>query len=130
MIIEPPKDRAGLIETMTQAVREEVVRQLRENERSKSAAGAACYEEHIGPYLVAYAVLSTLESAGWTVVPRGATIDMLWAAFQIDSVVAPGLREDFERVNPEDFERMNPGWIKDWLEYYAAMVAASPANRG
>jgi hypothetical protein len=62
-------DDGGLVANIAKAIREEVVRQYREDERRKCPAGAAFYEEHVAPGLVADAALSAIERKGYTLVP-------------------------------------------------------------
>jgi len=51
-----------LIERLAVAIREEQVRQHRDDERGKCPAGAAFYEEHVGPYQIATVVMRELEA--------------------------------------------------------------------
>lgn len=44
-----------LVEEMARAIREEQVRQYRDNDRANCPAGAAFYEENVGPYALAQA---------------------------------------------------------------------------
>lgn len=48
------------IERIALAVREEIVRQYRDDERGRCPAGSAYYEEHIGPALIARAALAAM----------------------------------------------------------------------
>ena len=51
----------GPIERVTHAVREEIVRQYRENERGKSPVGPAYYEEYVSPWLIAKCAIAAYE---------------------------------------------------------------------
>jgi hypothetical protein len=64
---------------LTKIIREEIVRQYRDDERRKCPAGTPYYEEEVGPYLIARSVLSCLEEEGMVVVPREPTEAMLAA---------------------------------------------------
>jgi len=48
-----PAPPTTLEECVATAIREEIVRQHREDERSKCPAGRDYYEEHISPWLIA-----------------------------------------------------------------------------
>jgi len=50
-------DREATLERLSIVIREEVVRQYRENERAACPGGAAFYEETVSPYLIAQRVL-------------------------------------------------------------------------
>lgn len=90
------------------AVREEIVRQYRDGDRGKCPAGAAYYEEHIGPSLVADAVLSAIEAAGMIIVPREPTNGMIMA----------GIIERHETGTPE-------AWKLATANIYRAMLTAA-----
>ena len=49
------------IDLVSRAVREEIVRQYREDERRKCPAGAAYYEENISPWLIAQRAIAVYE---------------------------------------------------------------------
>jgi hypothetical protein len=48
-------------ERLARIIRDEVVRQYRDDERGKCPGGAAYYEEHISPWLIALRVLEELK---------------------------------------------------------------------
>ena len=50
-----------VIEAVTRAVREEILRQYREDERSSCPGGRAYYEEEISPFLIAQRAIATYE---------------------------------------------------------------------
>lgn len=49
-----------MLEETTRAIREEIVRQYRDDDRGRCPAGAHYYEEHIGPHLIAIKALASL----------------------------------------------------------------------
>jgi hypothetical protein len=51
------------IMAVAKAIREEIVRQYREDERRTCPAGADYYEEEISPYLIAEAVEKVIKSS-------------------------------------------------------------------
>ncbi len=55
-----------LVDRVARAVREEIVRQFRDNDRGKCPAGSAFYEEHIAPDQIArVAVAQVLAWVNW-----------------------------------------------------------------
>lgn len=55
-----------LVDRVAQAVRDEIVRQYRDDERGKCSAGSAFYEEHIAPNQIArVAVAQVLAWINW-----------------------------------------------------------------
>lgn len=102
-------------EVLARAIREEIVRQYRENERASCPAGAAYYEEHISPELTAGAGLAALDAAGYQIVPKEPT-DLMGAA---------GLKSYTDKTDP-DYIAGNPSkWMKP---AYRAMLAAAPKS--
>ena len=67
-------DRDDAARILKEAIREETVRQYRDNDRAKCPAGAYYYEEEIGPYLIAEVVISKLEEAGLLLYKRSRPI--------------------------------------------------------
>jgi hypothetical protein len=51
------------VERVARAIREEIIRQYREDERGNCPGGVAYYEEHISPYQIATAAIAAME--GW-----------------------------------------------------------------
>jgi hypothetical protein len=50
----------GMLERIAQAVREEIVRQYRDDERYKCPAGTGFYEEYVSPGLIAKAAVEAM----------------------------------------------------------------------
>lgn len=48
------------LERLSGVIREEIVRQYRDNERATCPGGAAFYEENVSPYLIAQRVMEAL----------------------------------------------------------------------
>jgi hypothetical protein len=61
---EPISEAA--IEQLAKIIREEIVRQYREDERGKCPAGTAYYEETISPWLIAQTVASWMRTTRHT----------------------------------------------------------------
>jgi hypothetical protein len=55
--------QSDLVERVARAIREEIIRQHRDNERGKCPAGAAFYEEHIAPSQIA--LIAVKEILAW-----------------------------------------------------------------
>jgi hypothetical protein len=51
----------AVVKRVARVVREEIVRQYRDDERRKCPAGTAFYEEHISPRLIAQRVVEAME---------------------------------------------------------------------
>lgn len=60
-------------EAMAQAIREEIVRQYRDDERHKGPLSSHDYEEMVAPTQILNAALSALGEAGYAVVPKEPT---------------------------------------------------------
>lgn len=58
---QDPKTTSEMVKRVARAVREEIVRQYRDDERGRCPAGSAYYEEHIGPDLIARAAIAAME---------------------------------------------------------------------
>ena len=70
-------NREELEKLLATAIRQEIVRQYRDDERRKCPAGAHFYEEQVAPGEIARACLSSIEEAGMVVVPREPTDAMI-----------------------------------------------------
>jgi hypothetical protein len=57
---QPNTPTEDVVEKVARGIREEIVRQYRDDERGKCPGGAAFYEENVGPYQIARAVLEAL----------------------------------------------------------------------
>lgn len=64
------------VEEVARAVREEIVRQYRDDDRGKCPAGAFFYEQEIGPYLIASAAIAAMREPSGAMKDAGA--ESLW----------------------------------------------------
>jgi hypothetical protein len=51
----------GVADKLAKAIREEIVRQYRDDDRGKCPAGISFWEEEIQPFLLAHAALAVIE---------------------------------------------------------------------
>ncbi len=57
-------ENTDTVEAVARAVREEIVRQYRDDDCSNCPAGSAFYEEHVAPTLIARAAIEAMRVAG------------------------------------------------------------------
>jgi hypothetical protein len=63
-----------VIERVARAIRGEIVRQFRDDERGKCPAGAHYYEENIGPYKIASAAIAAMRKPTKPMIEDGASV--------------------------------------------------------